>query len=62
MSTITTHTVRNYTAVAVTLIALSLGLTEILHNPFRSATQNTLDSYGNYAKAGMVAHAQSALK
>jgi hypothetical protein len=64
MLTATAHhqTLRNYAVAAIAVITLSAGMTELFQNPLRNATQNTLDSYGGYAKAGMVVYAQSSLK
>ncbi|MFN5513319.1 MAG: hypothetical protein ACK5CA_00830 [Cyanobacteriota bacterium] len=56
------QTLRNYAIAAISVITLSAGMTELFQNPARNAVQNTLDTYGGYAKAGMVVYAQSSLK
>ena len=53
---------RNYTIAALTVLSLSVGISELFNNPSRVATQNTIDTYGYYVSAGLVSHAQSSLK
>lgn len=53
---------RNYSIAAAAVLALSLGMSDLFHNPNRIATQNTLNGYGQYITAGLVNYAQSSLK
>ncbi|MGL5036071.1 MAG: hypothetical protein ACRC6M_19975 [Microcystaceae cyanobacterium] len=61
-TTPTTTILRNYAIAATTVLALSLGLSDLFNNPSRIATQNTIDGYSYYISAGVVSYAQSSLK
>ena len=57
-----TIVLRNYAIAATTVLALSLGVSDLLNNPNRIATQNTINGYSQYLSAGLVNYAQSSLK
>lgn len=62
-STANTNTIlRNYAIAATTVLALSLGISDLFNHPSRIATQNTIDNYSYYISAGVVSYAQSSLK
>ena len=53
---------RNYAIAATAVLALSLGVSDLLNSPNRIATQNTINGYSQYLSAGLVNYAQSSLK
>ncbi len=50
----TTLAIRNYAILAVTVILMSLGLTDTLTSPHQSAQQDKFDNYGQYLGVGLV--------
>lgn len=51
--------IRNYLIAAVSVVALSMGVTDLVNNPARLAQQDRLDGYGRYISAGLVSYAQT---
>ncbi len=60
--TATPTVIRNYCLLAVTVIFMSLGMTQTFQNPYRVAQQDKLDSYGQYVGVGLVAYSQKVLR
>jgi hypothetical protein len=58
----TTTILRNYAIATTTVLALSLGVSDLLNSPNRIATQNTINGYSQYLSVGLVNYAQSSLK
>ncbi|ACB53861.1 hypothetical protein cce_4513 [Crocosphaera subtropica ATCC 51142] len=53
-----TQFIRNYVILAATVMITSVGLTDAFLSPSRTGQQERLDSYGQVAKAGLVAYSQ----
>jgi hypothetical protein len=54
-----TTAIRNYALAAVTVMLVSVGVSDLFSNPARFAQQDRLDGYGRYVSAGLVSKAQS---
>ncbi|MBR8831132.1 MAG: hypothetical protein N5P05_003839 [Chroococcopsis gigantea SAG 12.99] len=60
LSTRTNNTfIRNYIVAAVSVMAMSMGVADLVNNPARLAQQDRLDGYGRYVGAGLVNYAQT---
>ncbi|MDJ0660313.1 MAG: hypothetical protein QNJ42_12605 [Crocosphaera sp.] len=57
-NTSNTNIIRNYVILAATVMLTSVALTDTFLSPTRNGQQERLNSYGQVAKAGLVAYSQ----
>jgi hypothetical protein len=53
--------IRNYLIALGTVMFLSLGLSDLYHQPSKDVQQTRLNHYGHFITAGLVSHTQKSL-
>ncbi|MGK7875842.1 MAG: hypothetical protein AB4426_21860 [Xenococcaceae cyanobacterium] len=53
--------IRNYSIAMISVILISLGLSEVYYHPYRAGQQQRLDRYSRMIKTGLAIKAQKAL-
>ncbi|MGK7946258.1 MAG: hypothetical protein AB4058_17490 [Microcystaceae cyanobacterium] len=61
-NTTATTAIRNYCLLAITVVFMTMGLSNSFNHSHRVAQQEKLDHYGQYVGVGLVAFSQKALR